>query len=1143
MSGKYPGGFVTLGAPAGYSVAFDGTGDYLSAPSNAAFGFGTGDFTVEGWYYFTGTIGTYQRPWWFGDDNDNAEINGSVIRVGGASQGTLITGTTTLIVNRWYHVALTRASGVYRLWLNGTQEGSSATNSYNSSARTLGIAATTGGANPITGNVSNFRILKGTALYTATFTPPTQLFPIANTSLLTCQSPNIIDNSSNAFAITANGNAAPSTFTPFVGYTAGASGFRPALGAAAPGVWTLDEATTYQNNRQWPIYDPNFNQTTLLLHGNQPAGVTDTNNNVFKDSSTTNATITRVGNTTQNTFSPFSQTGWSTYFTGTSYVTLPANTNYDIMGGDFTIEFWWNWQKGNTMSFSGIQIATTFVSSVGWYISAESGSADSITGITFGTFTTGYNSVSNTALNSSNMRRGTWNHIAIVRSGSGSGNLKFYLNGVNVGGAFNAPPAYSGAGNQLAFGVYLQNLTYAGNPDMYISNFRIVKGSALYTSNFTPSTAPLTAVPGTVLLTHQDNKFVDNSAINAQYSYGTAGTTIQPYSPLIPSITTPTTYSNWFNGSTGYLSVPNNAAFQLGNGNFTIEAWVNVGTLPASGSIQAIASKWDGASQNSWYFYLYNNSGTYQLYFSYSTTGSTFVNPVANLTGFSSGTFYHVAAVRSGVNLYLFLNGNQVGSTYNISTDTIFAGTYTPQIGAAAGASFFNGAISNVRIVKGTALYTSAFTVPTAPLTNISGTSLLTCQSSTLIDNSTANSGAGFTLTPTGAVSPVTSPVPFAPLVDQTTLNTAYSTTLMGGSAYFDGSDYLTFPSDAALAFGTGDYTVEAWVYFTSVTGAALQVIFRSGAGGNNFYFSVDDNQISVGTGTVFISIQGTTFVANTWYHVAACRTAGTLRLFSNGVQVGSSVTDSTNFVSTGTAGVGSNEIATQTFSGYMSNVRVNKSSLYTTNFAPPPQPLTPIANTGLLLNYTNAGIIDNTAKNVLETLGSAQISTVQSKWGGRSISFNGTNSYLQIPSSPTFAMGGGNWTVEMWMYPNTVSGLKGLLSFGAGAWRFFQNGAGFWFLNGGSGVLISSSNLTAGRWYHVALVKAGTGTNQTSLYLDGVLIASGTDANTYAPGTAFVGSEGAGSYFDGYLDDLRITKAARYLGNFTPPTSQLQDQ
>jgi hypothetical protein len=186
-----PFGFTTA-LTTGYSTSvnggsayFDGNGDCLVAPSNAAFGFGTGDFTVEGWFNFTGTISTYQRPWWFGDDNDNLELNTSVLKVGGATQGTLITGTTTILANQWYHVALTRASGVYKLWLNGVQQGSSATNSYNSSARTFTSMATSGAANPATGYVSNFRIVKGTAVYTSAFVPPNSpVTAITNTSLL-----------------------------------------------------------------------------------------------------------------------------------------------------------------------------------------------------------------------------------------------------------------------------------------------------------------------------------------------------------------------------------------------------------------------------------------------------------------------------------------------------------------------------------------------------------------------------------------------------------------------------------------------------------------------------------------------------------------------------------------------------------------------------------------------------------------------------------------------------------------------------------------------------------------------------------------------------------------------------------------------
>jgi hypothetical protein len=144
----------------------------------------------------------------------------------------------------------------------------------------------------------------------------------------------------------------------------------------------------------------------------------------------------------------------------------------------------------------------------------------------------------------------------------------------------------------------------------------------------------------------------------------------------------------------------------------------------------------------------------------------------------------------------------------------------------------------------------------------------------------------------------------------------------------FDGTgDWLQIPVSPDLAFGTGDYTVEAWVYFTSINNTDLQIIFSSGGTGNNFFFHADGNQLSVGTSSVFISNQATTFVTNTWYHVAACRSGTTLRLFRDGVQVGSNATDTTNWVSTGATGarIGANQINTQTFFGFIDDLRITK--------------------------------------------------------------------------------------------------------------------------------------------------------------------------------------------------------------------------
>jgi len=290
MSDKYPGGLVTAAAPAGYSVAFDGSGDFLSLASNAAFTVGTGNVTIEAWIYVTSLSQAYQgiisgradvSPNFpgLGLTIDNSQLLFTILNAGSG-----LRDSATVPLNQWVHVAGVRSGTSAALFVNGVRKASS-TNSENGTSSDMVVGRYYPATNNyyFSGYISNARIVKGTAVYDPTATSinvPTQLFPVTNTSLLTCQSPTIIDNSSNAFAITVNGNAAVSTFTPFPSsyyfYNAptdgntrsmvpsNIAGFNPAYGAAAPGVWTLDQAQYFTANRLWPIYDPYFNLTTRI---------------------------------------------------------------------------------------------------------------------------------------------------------------------------------------------------------------------------------------------------------------------------------------------------------------------------------------------------------------------------------------------------------------------------------------------------------------------------------------------------------------------------------------------------------------------------------------------------------------------------------------------------------------------------------------------------------------------------------------------------------------------------------------------------------------------------------------------------------------------------------------------------------------
>jgi hypothetical protein len=213
---------------------------------------------------------------------------------------------------------------------------------------------------------------------------------------------------------------------------------------------------------------------------------------------------------------------------------------------------------------------------------------------------------------------------------------------------------------------------------------------------------------------------------------------------VVPSLTG--TYYGSFNasGQTQYLTVPSNAAFQFGTGNFTIEFWVKFNNVVDQQALVDMRSGVGAAIAP--VIYLFTNSKIYY----YAGAADRIISSQT----VQANLWYHIAVVRSSSVTTMFINGNKTGSTYADTNTYIINSPWIGRFnnGVTGLTLMLNGQMSNLRIVKGTALYTDTFVVPTGPLTAVSGTSLLTLQDSTVIDKGTANAGSPFTITNIGTV-------------------------------------------------------------------------------------------------------------------------------------------------------------------------------------------------------------------------------------------------------------------------------------------------------------------------------------------------------------------------------------------------------
>jgi hypothetical protein len=604
------------------------------------------------------------------------------------------------------------------------------------------------------------------------------------------------------------------------------------------------------------------------------------------------------------------------------------------------------------------------------------------------------------------------------------------------------------------------------------------------------------------------------------------------------------TYAGAFNGSNQFLSLPSISAYTL-NADFTIEFWANATSYPSTGGGSPCVLSSTNTSNN-WLVLV--DSGTIAFYWNGGAVLS--VSPT-NVVG----TWFHVAVVRSGSTVTIYKNGVSLGTATNsssfTSTSTMFIGQQNTGVG------YWAGSLSNVRVVKGTAVYTSTFLPPTAPLTAITNTSLLTLQNATIIDNSTNAA----TITNSNSVA-TSLQMPFTQnktsAVDYLVVAGGGGGGLGGGGAggLLQGIVPVTAGSSITVTVGAGGNGADG---SNSVFGNILSkggidnTTGRTGGSGGGAYFN---NPSGVGQGTAGQGNAGASG-SSSGGSGGGGGGAGTLGIAGTNINTGgnggggvaSAISGTVTAYAGGGGGYGSSTAGTGGAGGGGTGPTAGANGTAGT------------ANTGgggggatggsNLSGGSGIVIVSypDTFSGAIATTGSPTVSTS----GSGSVSFSGSSQYLISGTSSNFSLGTSDFSVECWVYKtSTVGDQVAVASSVTGSldplFFYFRDGGNaaiLYLSSNGSSFDIASAvavgTVSLNTWAHLAVTRVGT---TFTTYLNGAQTSTFTSAasiyksvNSYAIGAG----QTSINAFKGYVSNVRVVKgSSAYSGAFTPSTTPL---